>query len=571
MRHFLTHYSIIFLLLLVFTLPANAAQSYSHLYISISDALMNTKQDKNDEATAALNQFAQDWAQIQTEQTEAKSQVDQILSKALQASSKEERSTALSELSRALRHLEKLENPVDIAAQRREFEQKFQPVISEFEQALATGNIDTIKQAYKKFNSNWKKSERPIREQSVAMYGQIETQMAFLRITLSSEQPEIQVLESQFSELKQTINDFIAGKETASLVEGDYSIATLIAYIDEANSFIDAGDYQAASDKLRDFIKVWPNVEQDISTRNGGLYTKIESEMPIIISQLLKSDTDVKSAQNKLSTLRTEIQLIQDQADYSIWDAALILLREGLEALLIILALISFLNKSKQQHMKKWIYVGAFAGIVLSAIAAIAMSTIFSSNTINTQRELMEGYIGLAAAIMMLGIGIWLHRKSNIASWNNYITKQLNNAISRGSILSMAAISFLSVFREGAETIVFYAGIAPKMPITHFILGIAVALAILAIVAIILFKASGKIPIHRFFAVATVLIYVLTFKIIGVSLHTLQLTNRIPTTIVEHLPVIPVIGFYPTLETILGQAILLLIIAATIYYKKRQR
>lgn len=557
-------------LLLTLAVPVQAAQSYSHLYIAISDALMNTKQDNEAEAKQALEQFATDWAKVTSEQKEAKAKVDEILLQATEVSSKDERLEALSALSNALRNLEKLENPVDEAAQRAEFGQKFKPIMADFEKALASGDIQKIDEAYKDFNIKWNKSERPVREQSIAMYGQIETQMAFLRITISSEEPDISLMQSQFADLKQTINDFVAGKETAEVVEGEFSLATLIAYIDEANNFIDAEDYKAASEKIREFITVWPSIEIEISTRNGSLYTKIESDMPIIASDLLKSSVDKEDITKKLENFRTEIELIQGDSDYTIWDAALILLREGLEALLIILALVSFLDKSGQKKMRKWIYVGAFVGVLLSAVAAILMSTILNSATIDTNRELMEGYVGLLAAAMMIGVGIWLHSKSSVASWNRYISKQIGSAISSGSVFAMAAISFLSVFREGAETLVFYAGIAPKMETSQFMLGIVVALLILAIFALVLFKASGKIPIYKFFAVATVLIYVLAFKIIGVSLHTLQLRDSVPTTIVDGLPVVSFIGFYPTVETMLGQAVLLLLVVATIIYKKKQ-
>ncbi|KPN94783.1 FTR1 family protein [Lysinibacillus sp. ZYM-1] len=570
MKHFLTRCSIVIALLLTLALPVQAAQSYSHLYIAISDALMNTKQDKEAEAKQALEQFATDWAKVSSEQKEAKAKVDDSLAHATEAASKDERLEALSALSNALRALEKLENPVDEAAQRAEFGQKMKPIMADFEKALAGGNVQAIDEAYKDFNIKWNKSERPVREQSIAMYGQIETQMAFLRISISAEEPDIALMKTQFADLQKTIADFVEGKETAKVVEGDYSLATLIAYIDEAMDFVDAGDYKAASDKVREFITIWPRVEIEISTRNGSLYTKIESDMPIIASDLLKSSVDQEAITKKLNTFRTEIELIQGDSDYTIWDAALILLREGLEALLIILALVSFLNKSGQQKMRKWIYIGALVGVLLSAVAAVLMSTILNSATIDTNRELMEGYVGLIAAAMMIGVGIWLHSKSNVVSWNRYISKQMGNAISSGSIFAMAAISFLSVFREGAETLVFYAGIAPKMETSQFILGIVVALIILALLAIVLFKASGKIPIHKFFAVATVLIYVLAFKIIGVSLHTLQLTNKISTSIIDGLPVISMIGFYPTVETMIGQAILLALVVATIFYKKKQ-
>ncbi len=571
MKHFLTRCSLVLCLLLALAVPVQAAQSYSHLYIAISDALMNTKQDKETEAKQALEQFATDWASIASDQKEAKEKVDSILALAVKATSKDERLKALSDLSNALRALEKLENPVDEAAQRAEFGTKFKPIMKAFEDALANGDLTTIDAAYKDFNAKWKKIERPVREQSIAIYGQIETQMAFIRISLASEKPDVALMQSQYAELKQTIEDFVAGNDTAKVVEGEYSLATLIAYIDEANDLIDAGDYKAASDKIREFIKIWPSVEIDISTRNGNLYTKIESEMPILVSDLLKSNVDVKTIKSKLNNFRTEIELIQGDSDYTLWDAALILLREGLEALLIIMALASFLEKSGQKTMRKWIYIGSFVGILLSAVAAILMSTIFQSATVDTSRELMEGYIGLLAAAMMIGVGIWLHSKSSVVSWNRYISKRMGNAISTGSVFTMAAISFLSVFREGAETLVFYAGIAPKMETSQFVLGIVVALVVLAIFAFVLLKASGKIPVHKFFAVATVLIYVLAFKIIGVSLHTLQLRDAVSTTIIDGLPVVTIIGFYPTVETMIGQAILLLLVVATIIYKKKQK
>lgn len=571
MKHFLTRCSIILCLLFALAVPVQAAQSYSHLYISISDALMNTKQDKEAEAKLALEQFTKDWSSVTSEQTEAKEKVDELLAQAVEATSKDERLEALSALSNALRALEELENPVDEAAQRAEFGQKFKPIMADFEKALASGDIAAIDEAYKDFNIKWNKNERPVREQSIAMYGQIETQMAFLRISISAEEPDVALMKSQFAELKQTIEDFVAGKETAKAVQGEYSLSTLIAYIDEANDFIDAGDYKAASDKILEFITIWPSVEIEISTRNGSLYTKIESDMPIIASDLLKSTVDKEAIKSKLDNFRTEIELIQADSDYTFWDSALILLREGLEALLIILALVSFLEKSGQKPMRKWIYIGAFVGILLSAVAAILMSTILNSPTVDTNRELMEGYIGLLAAAMMIGVGIWLHSKSSVASWNRYISKQMGNAISSGSVFAMAAISFLSVFREGAETIVFYAGIAPKMETSQFVLGILVALLVLTIFAFVLFKASGKIPVHKFFAVATVLIYVLAFKIIGVSLHTLQLRDAVSTTIVDGLPVISFIGFYPTVETMIGQAILLVLVVVTIIFKKKQK
>lgn len=550
--------------------PVSAAASYSNLYISISDAIMDSKQGDDKKAEKALSAFAQDWKKVRSQDSKETKAVDQALKEAQAASSTDQRLDALSTLSKALTALEKAENPVDEKAERQAFLTAMNPALDQLQAAIKEGDVPKMTAAYTTFNAYWKKKETPVREHDIAAYGKIETQMSFIRIALADEHPNFDAMQDQFNVLKQTVNDFGAGKKVASSTKGDtYSLQSLIDLIDKANGQIVANDYSKASATIKQFIVTWPNVEGDIRTKNAGLYTKIESEMPIIAGDLMKDQVDAKGIQTKLGDLKQQIQLIQGDQNYTLWDSALILLREGLEALLIMIALIAFLKKSDQRHMEKWIYIGAGLGIACSAVAAILMSTLFNSSTINTSREMIEGYVGLIAAAMMIGVGVWMHSKSNVKAWNAYIAKQMNHAMSKQSVWAMAFISFLAVFREGAETLIFYAGIAPKMSTSQFSLGIGIAAVILAVVAFILLRATNKIPVHKFFAVATIFIYLLAFKIIGVSIHTLQLTDVIPSNVMSHMPVWATIGFYPTIETISGQAILLALIIFTILFKKR--
>ena len=497
--------------------------------------------------------------------------MDEALALALRVDSHDDRLAALTDLSNALVALDKAENPVDEAAQRAAFGQKMKPVLQTFEQAVAAEDVAALDAAYKTFNASWNKNERPVREQSLAMYGQIETQMAFIRIAISEDEPDMAAIQANFDDLKQSITDFVAGKETAEVVEGEFSLQTLLDHIAVAKGAIADEDYNTAADEIRAFIMVWPRVEMDISTRDGKLYTKIESTMPLVVSGLTKKDVDADAIDAQLDEFATAISLIAEKTDYTFWDAALILLREGLEAMLIIMALVTFLQRANQQHLKKWVYVGALAGVVLSVAAAFAMSLVFSASSMDANREIIEGYVGLIAAAMMIGVGVWLHTKSTANAWNDYIERQMGRAISTGSVVAMAMISFLSVFREGAETVIFYMGIAPSITAGELALGVLVAVVVLALVAFMFLKTSVKIPIHLFFKIATVLIYVLAFKIIGVSVHTLQLMNKVPTHIVDGVPMVPVIGLYPTVETVVAQTILLSIIAVTMVWQKRQR
>jgi high-affinity iron transporter len=571
-KNFLTFFKILGLLTVLLVVPTqnnvSAEQSFGSLYIAITDAIMSTKQEDDTKAAEAIDTFQTDWEQLSVTKGKEAADVNAALNEASSATTSEKRLAALTKLSKSLTAYEKSENPVDEEANRTEFMTAIEPSLVDLTKAIESGNKGNIEAAYSIFLKKWTKNERVVREQNMAAYGQIETQMSFMRISLAGEEVEMTVLNEQSESLNKTIRNFVAGKVKNKAVTGDYSLSTLTDLLDDSKASIDNGKYNQAAATLKEFITIWPAVEGEVRTKNANLYTDIESGIPLLVSELSRDEVDATVISEEIDAFKQQIDFIQQDTTYSFWDSALILLREGLEALLIISALIAFLKKAGQQHMQRYIYVGAVSGIGVSVVAAVLMSTLFQSGTIGTSREVIEGYVGIIAAAMMLGVGIWLHSKATVTSWNRYISKQMNQALSMQSVWAMTFLSFLTVFREGAETIIFYVGIAPKMSLFQFGLGIAIAISILIIVALVLTKTSKKIPIHWFFAVATGLIYILAFKIIGASLHTLQLTSIIPTHIVSDIPVISLIGFYPSIETMVGQVVLLGIIIGTVVYKK---
>lgn len=548
------------LLLSIFPASVSRAESssYSDLYIAIGDAIMASKQDDTPAAESALSEFTDAW-QADEHPAEAGRTVEKALKEAQAADSSAQRLEALTALSKAIHAVEQAENPVDEQADRVAFGKAVAPALEKLGGAIQSGDQEAIRTAEKIFLSTWTRSERPVREQDIAAYGTIETQMAFLRIALAEDAPDQQQLEQIYAALSGAVKAFAAGENvqgTSSVEAG--SLSALTSLLEESQSAIADGNTAAAADKLREFITMWPNIEGEIRTKDASLYTEIESRLPLLAGEVTKKTADLNALSEDLGSLQQRIELIQDSGSYTFWDSALILLREGLEALLIIIGLAAFLKKAGQPQLMKWVYAGAGTGLAASLIAALLMTTLLNSVTIGSSREIMEGIIGLAAAAMMIVIGAWLHRKSSISAWNDYIARQMGTAVTGKSAWAIGLLSFLTVFREGAETVVFYVGIAPSMQVSQFLLGIGIALLILAAIAVLLLKAGNRIPIHRLFAVATVFIYVLAFKIIGVSIHTLQLTDVLPTSIAGRLPVLSAIGFYPTWETIAGQLVLLM-------------
>lgn len=248
------------------------------------------------------------------------------------------------------------------------------------------------------------------------------------------------------------------------------------------------------------------------------------------------------------------------KSSYTWWDAALILLREGLEAVVIISALVAFLAKTGQTAAKKWIWIGAAGGVGASIVMAFILNYVFSGLSGASGREYMEGFAGIAAVVMMIGVGMWMHGKSNMKKWTRFVDHSMGKAAASGSIVSFAVISFLSVFREGAETIIFYAGMAPNMS----------ASGIVSAVGFLVMKYSVKMPLRPFFIGAALIIYVLAFKILGKSIHSLQVAGMIDTHQTSYAPFIDIIGLYPTIETVGPQIVLLMLIAGMAIWMKKQ-
>ena len=221
-----------FLACMLVALPAFTATSYNSFYISISDALINAKQGNDKQALKAIDEFAENWATVTSDQQEAKRAVDDALNTVLESSTQEEQVKAIRQLSTALSQLEKLENPVDKEAKRKEFETKYTPYMKQFEEALSTGDNQNILNAYNVLNGKWNQYEQPVRAQSVGMYGQIETQLAFIRITLASDPPDLSLVKSHYEAFKSSIEQFLAGEDVA-VEEGNYSLQTSNNLLDD--------------------------------------------------------------------------------------------------------------------------------------------------------------------------------------------------------------------------------------------------------------------------------------------------------------------------------------------------
>lgn len=564
-------------LLLVFVLSLSvskvfAGENHDQLFSYIGDSLMKVKEGDMNAVSENISLFEKDWVQVKTDSKLADKvdeSMEEVKKKLASESDSEKIRKQLSALSIALINYDNEQNPMDTSKDKEKLKQLI-PLIEEMKESVASEDYSVVKSQYDRIVKHWNSAELAVSSESATAYGQIETYTAFVRIAITQNPMDQKQAVGNLDLLQTSIEDFLNGK-VATHSKKEYSLRDVVEHLEKSADALSDGKIDVAIEDLNEILFIWPMVEGAVSTRDSKLYNDMETKVPTAISLLESKDVKVDEAKEIVKDLDTRLQPLLGETKYSVWDAALILLREGLEALLIVATLLSFLKRMGESSKQKWIWFGVLAGLISSVVLALIINLFFSQLTAASSREYIEGITGIVAVLMMLTVGAWLHSKSNIQSWNRHIGKQMDHAIATGSLLSFALISFLSIFREGAETIIFYAGMAPYMEVTQLLTGIGIASIILVVVGFVMLRYSTKIPITPFLKGTTILIYVIAFKILGVSIHSLQVSQVLTTHTIHSFPFVEWMGLYPTWETILPQVGLLLIILITTIVIQKKR
>ena len=534
---------------LFFIVTPVQAESYSDLFIKITDATTAVRDKDQEKAHILVAEIKEEFLKKANHDSKAGKEVQKSLDLEGEITEKQ-----LVTVSTSLLAFEKEQNPVDLDAEKEKLETRLQPYFEKLQEAITAKDLQATRKAYADLNNTWTRNEAVVRDHSTAYYGKVETAISFLRSAIEKEPTNFDSIQSSYNDLKNVLDQFISGEKIEE-TSSNLTLSDGIKLLKKALSLFQANETSQASQVMKEFITIWPTIEGDVSTTNPGLYTRVESQSPVIMVKGNES-----KYQKQLEVLISDLSAIDTTASYSAVDAMLILLREGVEALLIVMALVTVLKSAKLIKGLKWVYAGALLGILASAAIAVALQFLFPAVTSASNREVIEGAVGIIAVGMMIVIGIWLHRKSSVKKWNQFMESQMKAVTATGSFISMFALSFLAVFREGAETILFYVGILPRIRSFDFFLGIGLALAVLAILAILMTKASYLVKPHKIFFILTWMIYALAFKMLGVSLHALQLTNMLPNHILSNFPTIDWAGIYPSWEVLACQVLFVLIV-----------
>ena len=250
--------------------------------------------------------------------------------------------------------------------------------------------------------------------------------------------------------------------------------------------------------------------------------------------------------------------------------ALLILLREGLEAILVLAAIIALVRKTGRRDAMAYVHAGWIAAVLLGAVTWAVSSYLLAIS--GASRELTEGITALIAAAMLLYVGYWLHSKSYAQAWTTFIRGQIDAALGKGTLWAMAGVAFLAVYRELFEIVLFYQTLWVQVGSDgqHYVLaGMLVAAALLALMAWAILKYSVRLPIGPFFAGTAGLLALLAVVFAGNGVAALQEAGVLDAGAVRFVS-LPLLGIHPTWQGLLAQGLTLLLVAGGVWLARRQ-
>ena len=256
---------------------------------------------------------------------------------------------------------------------------------------------------------------------------------------------------------------------------------------------------------------------------------------------------------------------------YAFLNSALIILREGLEAALILAAIVAMLRVLGAADAVRYIHFGWVLALVAGVITWIAAQTVLTFS--GQHRESMEGFISIFAAAALFYVGYWLHTRTEARRWQAFIQDKVQNVLSSKSIFGLVGISFFAVYREAFEVVLFYQALWLQNENSHHAIlgGFGAGVVALIAVTFAIFKLGLRIPLKYFFGVTGTLLYIMAFIFAGTGINQLQAAGWLPATPLNFPPAVPLLGIFPTMETLAAQGLLLCVFIATSLWMAHER
>lgn len=350
--------------------------------------------------------------------------------------------------------------------------------------------------------------------------------------------------------------------DSAALAGANGGVALARSKLQESLAAARAGNTSEATRLgLSAYLDGFEPLEPKLSARNKALMTEIESGMLAYRAALSNGRLgDAEAAATRLDGLFSQADAELDagasDASTTFAGALTILLREGVEALLIVVGMIAFLRKAGRTDVLPHVHAGWVSALAAGGLTwAIATYVVGISGA---SREVTEGVSSLFAAVVLLAVGLWMHQKSSAGRWQAYLKEKLSSAMSRRSAWALFGLSFIAVYREVFETVLFFSALAVEGHEGALLGGLACGVAALAVIAWVLLRTSARMPIGKFFAVSSIAVAVIAVILAGKGMSGLQEAGWVSANPIPW-PHVQMLGIYPTAETAIAQVLVLLV------------
>jgi high-affinity iron transporter len=362
--------------------------------------------------------------------------------------------------------------------------------------------------------------------------------------------------------MKERNGNLLAANDSTS---SSATARNVLAQLEQSLSAAKSGRPADAGDKAFDAYIAFEPIEAPARAKNPGLVVSMERQFAEFKAAVRSND--IRGAEQLRDAIEASLPEIvaltapSGSGAEAFWQSFLIILREGFEAILVIGAIVTFLMKTGHRDRLRSIWLGVAYALVASAATAVVLKTMLSS--VPASREIIEGATLLIAVAVLFSVSYWLISKVEAAKWQQFINEKVSTALDHGGGRALTFVAFLAVYREGAETALFYQALFNEGPhvALPLSLGIIAGFGALAVIFTLFYRYGVRIPIRRFFAVTSVLLYYMAFVFAGKGVRELQEGNAIPLTAIRGFPHIEWLGLYPSWQGVLAQLLLLLLFA----------
>ena len=350
--------------------------------------------------------------------------------------------------------------------------------------------------------------------------------------------------------------------------------------IQQAIVLYQQGDAKKAMLSVQDtYFDVFENsgMENKIGSRDSNFKAELEGYFTRLVSLMKAGQGDKLQDQavGLSQNLAKAVEMLQggEQSDWSMFlYSLLIILREGLEALLIVAAIVAYMVKNNHHDKLPVIRQSVYVALAASVVTAFIFQLIFENSGQN--RELLEGFTMIIAVFMLFSMSYWLLSKVEAQNWKHYLEGKLSTALTAGSLFGLWVTSFLAIYREGAETVLFYYALIgdakSAVSLAYLLAGFVSGAILLAICYFIMRYSVVKLPLKPFFMFTGSFMYMMAFVFAGKSVLELIEGKLFEPTLVASVPEISWLGVYPYVETLVPQAILILAAIFAFFVMKYQ-